>query len=86
MVTTAFDYKVEGANNIHLVGDFNEWDINTNPMEKTESGEFKLVLDLEPGQYNYKYLVDNKWHNDPASDEASNDESGNLNSIKNVKS
>ena len=86
MVTTTFDYKVEGANNVHLVGDFNDWNINSNPMDRKEEGEFSTVLDLEPGKYVYKYLVDNKWHNDSSSSESLIDEMGNVNSIKLVLS
>jgi len=82
MAITTFEYKVDGANNIHLVGDFNNWNINSNPMDKKNTGEFSTAIELEPGKYRYKYLVDNKWHNDSSSDETLIDEMGNLNSIK----
>jgi len=54
------------AENVHLVGDFNNWDDNATPMEALRDGRFKVTLDLEAGrEYQFRYLVDRaEWHND----------------------
>lgn len=54
------------AETIHLVGDFNEWDEQNQPMQKLKDGRFKLTLELEKGrEYQFRYLVNsNEWHND----------------------
>lgn len=54
------------AENVHLVGDFNEWDEDATPMELLKDGRFKAVLDLEKGkEYQFRYLVNgSEWHND----------------------
>lgn len=55
-----------GAENICLVGDFNNWDKNANPMKKNQDGSFavKMELDLNK-EYQFRYCLDgNKWIND----------------------
>jgi len=54
------------ADNVYLVGDFNEWNKQATPMNALKSGEFKAVVELEPGhEYQYKYLVGgSEWEND----------------------
>lgn len=55
-----------GAKKVTVVGDFNHWDKNATKMKKLKSGEFKAVVELEPGrEYEYRYFVDDKeWEND----------------------
>jgi len=54
------------AKRVHLVGDFNDWNTQTMPMQRLKSGEFKLVVDLSTGRdYAFRYLIDQKiWEND----------------------
>lgn len=54
------------AETIFLVGDFNDWDEQTSPMEKLKDGRFKMTLELEQGrEYQFRYLVNSsEWHND----------------------
>ena len=54
------------ASEVHLVGDFNDWDTKSLPMKRLRSGEHTLTVDLEPGrEYHYRYLIDgNRWEND----------------------
>lgn len=54
------------AETIFLVGDFNDWDEQTTPMDKLKDGRFKTMLDLEKDtEYQFRYLVNgSEWHND----------------------
>jgi 1,4-alpha-glucan branching enzyme len=54
------------ARQVHIVGDFNDWDHRATPMEKLKSGDFKVTLDLESGrEYQFRYLIDGEiWEND----------------------
>lgn len=58
------------AQEVFLVGDFNNWDEKTTLLEKKgtkKSGpSFEITLDLEPDrEYQFRYLVNGKeWHND----------------------
>ncbi len=54
------------ADKVSLVGDFNNWNENATQLERLKSGEFKTIVELEPGnEYQYRYLIDGeKWEND----------------------
>ena len=52
-----------GSKKVLLVGDFNQWDLSTQPMRLLKSGEFKKTLQLEAGkEYQFRYLIgDGSW-------------------------
>lgn len=54
------------AEEVYLVGDFNEWSETATPMEALKDGRFKVVLELQPNkEYQFRYLVNgSEWHND----------------------
>lgn len=60
----------EGAENVNLVGDFNNWDEQATVMDKKEEKKkgtkFTITLDLDLGrEYQYRYLVNGqRWEND----------------------
>jgi 1,4-alpha-glucan branching enzyme len=56
------------ANEVILVGDFNDWNINRHPMKKKDGVWEKIVM-LPPGRYEYKFLVDGQWWTDPKNEE-----------------
>ena len=60
-----FSYSAPDANDILLVGDFNNWDMSSNPLNKNDSGEWETSIKLNPGTYAYRFIVDGEWHNDP---------------------
>lgn len=54
------------AEEVTLVGDFNEWSEEATPMAKMKDGRFKVVLPLEKdNEFQFRYLVNGaEWHND----------------------
>ena len=52
--------------NIHLVGEFNDWDLTSTPMVSNKRGVYKATLELEPDRtYQFRYLVNGEhWCND----------------------
>jgi 1,4-alpha-glucan branching enzyme len=51
---------------VALVGDFNEWDERATPMKRRSDGSWSKTVNLTPGTYRYRFLVDGKsWLNDP---------------------
>ncbi|MFN7117223.1 MAG: isoamylase early set domain-containing protein [Saprospiraceae bacterium] len=59
------------AQNIQILGDFNNWDpSNGIEMKKQKNGFFKATVELESGkEYQFRYLVDgNIWINDQEAD------------------
>ncbi len=71
------------ADSVHLVGDFNDWDENANPMKVKKDGTFYTALTLETGRdYQFRYLLDNqRWENDWEADAYVTNESGTENSV-----
>ena len=59
-----FRLKAASVKEVALVGDFNNWDAASHPMNKGEDGTWKVRLMLPPGEYQYKLLVDGQWRLD----------------------
>lgn len=57
------------AKQVNLVGDFNEWSADSMPLRKQRSGVWLKQLSLSPGRYEYRYIVDGAWWNDPDNNE-----------------
>ncbi len=53
------------ARQVHVVGDFNEWDTSSHPMRRTKQGTWVCRLRLGDGAYEYRYLIDGAWRDDP---------------------
>ncbi|MDX2286769.1 MAG: isoamylase early set domain-containing protein [Bacteroidia bacterium] len=62
--------EANGADSVFLVGDFNDWDQQAEPMAKQKNGSFSTTLDLEQGRsYQFRYLLDGTtWQNDSEAD------------------
>lgn len=54
----------ENADEVQLVGSFNDWDMYSLEMKRTSQG-WEKTIDLEPGKYLYKFIVDGNWIRDP---------------------
>ena len=63
--------EVQSADTVVIVGEFNEWNKDAEPMKKLKSGDFTQTLNLETGrEYQFKYLVNNTtWANETEADE-----------------
>jgi 1,4-alpha-glucan branching enzyme len=62
--------QVAGADQVAVVGDFNNWDATSNVMAALKSGGFKLQLDLPKDEtFEFRYLADGIiWVNDESAD------------------
>lgn len=60
-----FRLSVPEAQNVFLAGDFNGWDTYSHPLKKDSKGAWKIGINLKPGRYEYRLLVDGEWQNDP---------------------
>ena len=60
-----FSLMAPDAQNVQLAGDFNSWNPEVTPLKKSTKGVWKINLNLSPGRYEYRFLVDGTWHNDP---------------------
>lgn len=62
-----FRFLAPDARSVSLSGDFNAWTSDGSvQLERCADGSWELVLALPEGEYEYKFLVDGSWVNDPA--------------------
>lgn len=75
-----------GHGNATLVGDFNEWSSQENPMKKLKNGSFSITISLQAGNsYQFRYLLDNDvWVNDDGADSYVPNKYGEENSVVTV--
>ncbi len=67
-VTFQLPSEIE-AKQASVVGEFNGWDSQANPLKKIK-GVWKTTLELEQGhEYQFRYFVNgSEWYNDPEAD------------------
>lgn len=61
-----FTYENKTASQVYLAGSMNGWSTTANKMTKNSSGLFTCTMELKPGAYEYKFVVDGKWIADPS--------------------
>lgn len=59
--TPSISCKAPDARLVFLAGTFNNWDANATPMERSKDGEWSAQLELAPGRYEFKFIVDGEW-------------------------
>jgi len=60
-----FKFMAPEAQSVLVAGDFNAWNPEAHPLKRSSNGLWKINLNLSPGRYEYKFLVDGQWQNDP---------------------
>ncbi|CAH0334638.1 hypothetical protein FVB9288_00230 [Flavobacterium sp. CECT 9288] len=64
-----FSFPAKTAQQVAVVGDFNNWDPSVGALSKLKNGTFKGVFDLDKNaDYEFKYLVDGNYVNEPEAD------------------
>ena len=76
-----FKLEASEAREAILAGDFNNWDLTKHIMKKDNKGTWSKIVTLAPGRYEYKFLVDGQWQNDPGNDQMVANSFGTLNNI-----
>lgn len=58
------------AENVSVVGDFNNWSAEEHPLKKQKDGSFKATFEFETGkEYQFRYLINGMiWENDSEAD------------------
>jgi len=79
-----FSYLAPDAATVFLAGDFNGWNATALALTKGADGVWTLAVALEPGRYEYKFVVDGNWVEDPDNPEKQSDPFGGSNSLVTV--
>jgi len=75
-----------GARTVQAAGDFNGWNPSRTPLEPTSNGAWTVTLPLEPGRYEYQFVVDGEqWIADPFAIEQNDDGFGARNAVLDVR-
>ena len=62
----SFSLAAPEARQVFLAGEMTGWDQGKRAMTRGSDGVWRLQLDLAPGQWLYKFVVDGRWVHDPA--------------------
>ncbi len=74
MAKVRFSIDAPNARKVLLAGDFTDWEAAARPMRRRKSGAatFSTSVSLPPGTYQYKFIVDGHWIEDPRAERVEN--------------
>ena len=75
-----FTYTAPDAGAVYLAADFNGWNATAEPLTRGPGDVWRVTVALEPGTYEYKFVVDGAWMDDPDNPEKVEDPFGGANS------
>jgi 1,4-alpha-glucan branching enzyme len=61
-----FSFLAPTAQSVQLAGDFTGWQQEPVALKKSKDGLWKTTVSLSAGRYEYRFLVDGQWCDDPA--------------------
>ena len=73
------------AQKVQIAGDFNNWKPQQTIMQPGKDGKWELAMELAPGKYRYRMVVDGQWQQDPYNENIELNPFGEYNSILEVK-
>jgi len=77
-----FVQPINGAKRLAIAGDFNNWTPAATPLRANdELGVWEAAVDLPPGRYRYRLVVDDHWTTDPHNAYVETNPFGELNNI-----
>jgi alpha-amylase/alpha-mannosidase (GH57 family) len=79
-----FTFEAPDANEVYVAGEFNGWSPTADLMTKGDDGIWRIILPVGPGRYEYKFVVDGNWQEDPQNPDSVPDPYGGSNSVLNV--
>ncbi len=84
-VKVTFGVVELGAKHVWLSGEFNGWLPTATPMTRRQDGHWETTLELAPGRYQYKFIVDGQWIPDPQARQNVWNQHGTLDSVVEVQ-
>jgi 1,4-alpha-glucan branching enzyme len=74
------------AKAVAVVGEFNGWNVESHPLQRKDSETWHICLQLPPGTYQYKFVIDgSRWEDDADNPNRTMNEFGTSNSILEVR-
>jgi hypothetical protein len=78
------EFLAPEANQVAVAGKFNNWDPVATPLKNNGLGEWVARLMLRSGQYEYRFVVDGQWLEDPEAMQRVVNPHGGFNSVLTV--
>jgi 1,4-alpha-glucan branching enzyme len=66
-VTIVYRPRTE-CREVYVAGTFNNWSPNVDRLLRQKDGTFRKRLQLDPGRYEYRFIVDGAWQDDAEAD------------------
>lgn len=76
-----FEFQNSEASEVFIAGSFNEWHPGIAPMLAVGDGRWVKDLSLPPGRYEYRFVVDGLWVDDPKATETAPNPHGGVNAV-----
>ncbi len=59
------EVRADGAKEVAITGDFNRWEREGLTLKSDGNGKWRTGLELRPGEYQYRLIVDGQWRDHP---------------------
>ena len=79
-----FVFNAPGARSVRVTGTFCGWHPQSHALKKDRRGGWRTSIWLVPGRYEYRFLVDGQWRDDPSCRERVANSYGSENCVLNV--
>lgn len=81
-----FVQPLPAARQVSIAGDFNNWSPTATPLKRNDDlGIWQTVVQVPPGRYRYRLVVDGVWRHDPYNTYVESNPFGELNNIIEVE-
>jgi 1,4-alpha-glucan branching enzyme len=79
--TVVLTFRTLEARDVRVAGDFNGWRPEATPLTSDKIGEWTVRLPLRSGRYEYRFVVDGLWMEDPEAGQRAVNPHGGFNSV-----
>ncbi|MFA5087412.1 MAG: AAA family ATPase [Candidatus Omnitrophota bacterium] len=76
-----FSLAAPSAQSVYVTGTFNNWSLDEAYRMKAENGRWAVSVPLNPGVYQYQFIVDGRWQEDPDNPRQERNSFGDVNSL-----
>ncbi len=80
-----FSLHAPNATSVNVVGSFNQWKQGSFRLQKEVAGNWKGQFFLKPGIYEYRFVVNGEWTDDPKAKKTVINSFGTRNAVLEVK-
>lgn len=83
-IPVTFKLDRESVSDVFVVGDFNNWTPDETSRMVKKNGAWTRKMNLKPGSYKYRYVIDGQWSPDPDNPASETNPFGEKDSLLNI--